>query len=491
MGFIINSRLNAIDTRSPGHYVAVGKGATLIYSDDGGSHWKLGQKELWLTSPISINGVWMWDDHYGYACSDDGFLIRTTDGGANWQFLPKNPLFVPLKGIAYHKGDTITGLAVGDDRTILRTVDGGKNWVDASNKSIVKGSWVTFNSVTFADANTAYLVGDSGMIAKSTDKGLNWKKQTSPVKADLLSLYFLNKDNGFASGRNGTIIQTSDGGTNWKSIHATTADTNTFSSISFCDALHGMAGKFLTTDGGKTWDTVPVRILGKVRCSHIISPTHYVIGSTVYDTLRFPVGAEILTVNGDSIYRNKISPGYNYGTEFNCIDFADSLRGTLVGEYNFSQVVKAITSQTSDGGKTWQDQTNTVGRPLYCVTMPRKDIASSCGWRGRIIRRVNTMPVESAPEHSASTNSSFSISAAYPNPARENTTLLINITRSMPLELRLYDLKGDELKSFDLGMQSVGHFEAPLSLSGLADGTYIVELRSPSQSRHIQIKVIH
>jgi hypothetical protein len=103
---------------------------------------------------------------------------------------------------------------------------------------------------------------------------------------------------------------------------------------------------------------------------------------------------------------------------------------------------------------------------------------------------VNTMPVESAPEHSASTNSSFSISAAYPNPARENTTLLIDITRSMPLELRLYDLKGDELKSFDLGMESEGHFEVPLSLSGLADGTYIVELRSPSEARHFQIKVI-
>ena len=121
--------------------------------------------------------------------------------------------------------------------------------------------------------------------------------------------------------------------------------------------------------------------------------------------------------------------------------------------------------------------------------MPTPLVASACGMKARIQKRINTLPPVSVSEHSPATNSPFEIISLYPNPARESSTLRVHVNQSAPLELRVIDMLGAEIRHIDLGMQGEGEFEVPILLNDLSVGSYIVELRSDSLSRNLQIKI--
>lgn len=489
MGIIVSNHLNAVDTRSPGRYVAVGSYNTLIYSDDGGSHWKKGSLGIFLTTGLDFNDIWMWDKDYGFAVGNMGSLIRTTNGGATWDFIPQNPLFARMYGIAFPKGDSSHGIAVGSGGTVLTTSDGGKRWNSVTSN--VFDLKTNLYSVTFADTNTAFACGSNGKIFISSDYGATWDSQITNTPRDLISISFVDHDNGWATGVRNVLLQTKTAGKSWYYVFDGTAP-DTITNVSFCDKQSGITGRRYTTNGGFSWDTVasPVSttpdnayfVWGYYLKSHMISPTHYVVIATAFSDTRDQMFGTILTRIGDSEYYfgDQIT---TFFINFTAVDFADSAHGTVVG-------TDGTVYQTTDGGRTWNLQTTPTGLQLEAVSMPLPNVASASGIRGIILRRTNSVPLSAPSEHSASTNSSFSIESVYPNPAQDNTTLKIALTRSMPLEIRLYDIKGVEVKSFDLGMQSEGQFEIPFSLSGLSDGTYVVELRSASESKHVQLKVI-
>ncbi|HET9136988.1 MAG TPA: YCF48-related protein [Candidatus Kapabacteria bacterium] len=487
MGFIVSTPLNAVDTRTPGHYVAVGNYNTLVYSSDGGSHWKKGSLGIFLTTGLNFNGVWMWDKNYGYAVGDLGALIRTTDGGATWDFVPQNPLFARMYGIAFPKGDSSRGIAVGSSGTVLTTSDGGKHWIAA----ISPDKNASFYGVTFADSNTAFSCGSDGKIYTSTNFGTSWTSVTTPTGRDIFSISFSDHDHGWAAATGNVVLKTINAGVSWQQVQSPTL-IDTVTNISFCDPNNGIVGRRRTKDAGVHWDTIASPVStnddnayfywGYYLKTCMISPKHYVSIATANSDTRKELFGTILTHIGDSSYYFG-DQRTTYFINFTAVDFADELHGTVVG-------TSGTIYQTSDGGKTWNLEPSPTGLQLEAVSMPIANVASASGIRGIILRRTNSLPSSVPSEHSASINSLFSISAAYPNPARENTTLVIDLTRSIPLELRLYDLKGVELKSFDLGMQSEGRFEVPLSLDRLVDGIYIIEVSTPSEARHIQIKVI-
>ena len=76
---------------------------------------------------------------------------------------------------------------------------------------------VSFQAITFADANTVVAVGDSGTIARSTDMGSTWSmwRNVNHVTTPLLGVAFVNAAHGFAVGANGGLLMTTNGGTSW------------------------------------------------------------------------------------------------------------------------------------------------------------------------------------------------------------------------------------------------------------------------------------
>ena len=106
-----------------------------------------------------------------------------------------------------HLADNNTGWAVGEGGTILKTTDGGIDW-----NSQISGATERLLSVHFTNNNTGWIVGWSGTILKTTDGGTNWNFQTSGSTSRLYSVHFTDQNTGWAVGGRGTILKTTNGG---------------------------------------------------------------------------------------------------------------------------------------------------------------------------------------------------------------------------------------------------------------------------------------
>lgn len=170
-----------------------------------------------------------------------------------------------------------------------------------------------FFDVAHIGGDTFVTVGYNGRILRSEDGGQTWQEVPSPVDFSLNQVSFVG-DHGWAVGHQGTVIHSRDGGKTWAKQQADT-DKAIFS-VSFVDNLHGWAAgdesTLLWTDnGGETWHVERIEVSQ--------------VGLSEEMSLAVP----------DIIY---------YG-----IQFIDREHGWMVGEYGNIRY-------TSDGGKTWDSQ---------------------------------------------------------------------------------------------------------------------------------------
>jgi len=193
-----------------------------------------------------------------------GKIIRTTDGGENWENQSSGTSDDLL---SVHFTDENIGWAVGGGGTapnsygiVLKTTNGGTNWTILSS-----GITSFLRSVYFTDQNTGWTAGANynnyqGKILKTTDGGANWIIQFSLFNP-LNSIYFFNQNIGWVVG-DGAILRTTNGGIDW--INETGVTQSWLNSVHFKDEGIGWAvgydfngttyGSILnTTDGGVNW----------------------------------------------------------------------------------------------------------------------------------------------------------------------------------------------------------------------------------------------
>jgi photosystem II stability/assembly factor-like uncharacterized protein len=106
-----------------------------------------------------------------------------------------------------HFIDANTGTAVGNSGTIIRTTNGGSNW----NTQPIGTINVLYN-VKFTDANNGTVVGDFGTILKTTNGGINWIFKSSGTNNDLNGVFFTDANTATIVGVGGTILRTTTGG---------------------------------------------------------------------------------------------------------------------------------------------------------------------------------------------------------------------------------------------------------------------------------------
>jgi photosystem II stability/assembly factor-like uncharacterized protein len=223
---------------------AVGPGATIVATSDGGAHWASQN----ATTTSDLYGVAFSNATDGWAVGPDGTVVATTNGGADWASQTTPTPGAVLIGVA-SRGAACW--AVGAGGTIIATTDGGTTWLAQTSPTADD-----LYSVTFADATHGWAVGDHGRILATTDGGAGWPAQSSPTTGYLNGVACRGAMRAWAVGKKGVIVATSDGGAHWRVRRAPkAADLYT---VAFADKLHGWAvgvgGVILaTTNGGVTW----------------------------------------------------------------------------------------------------------------------------------------------------------------------------------------------------------------------------------------------
>jgi len=152
----------------------------------------------------------------------------------------------------------IVGFAVSNSGAIIKTTDGGYNWHQLS--SPVK---FYLNKIQFTDSQTGYIIGGDdtgGYLLKTVNAGQTWQliNLNTPDKERPTGMFFLNNTSGFITGKK-LFRKTTDGGQTWSEVMGAVSEN--FNDVSFKNAVEGFVtsdnGKYLkSADGGKTWQTM-------------------------------------------------------------------------------------------------------------------------------------------------------------------------------------------------------------------------------------------
>ncbi len=125
------------------------------------------------------------DENIGWTIGYDGSLVKTNDGGINWN-LQSSPANYLEK--IFFLNET-TGWVYGSTHissNIYMTSDGGENWVQSVNA----GDY-SISDFHFVDNLNGWAVGN-GDILYTSDGGLNWTVQKSGLTDYLQSVYFID-----------------------------------------------------------------------------------------------------------------------------------------------------------------------------------------------------------------------------------------------------------------------------------------------------------
>ncbi len=114
--------------RAGNRIVAVGAHGSIVYSDDQGDHWQQAEQ---VPTQVLLTTVAFTDDRHGWAAGHDSLILRTADGGLNWEIVYENRIpdgDVPKPILDLHFTDPRHGIAVGAFSFMLLTTDGGTHW---------------------------------------------------------------------------------------------------------------------------------------------------------------------------------------------------------------------------------------------------------------------------------------------------------------------------------------------------------------------------
>ncbi len=103
------------------------------------------------------------------------------------------------------------------------------------------------------------VVGERGHILISKDNGDHWEQMTTPTRATLTGVFFIDRQEGWVVGHDQIILRTTDGGQSWEKVYENAEAESPLLDIFFLDGQHGYAigayGQFLESfDGGSSWE---------------------------------------------------------------------------------------------------------------------------------------------------------------------------------------------------------------------------------------------
>ena len=212
-----------------------------------------------LNSPTSnsLNSICFINDSLGFACGNQGTVIKTENGGTSWEILNDSSA-IDLYDIKFIS--TMNGFIVGEKGTILSTFNEGKSW----QKLNADTSQSLFKIYFLKNKSVGFIIGASGTILKTEDFGNTWSPVTSPTGELLYSISFADDNTGLIVGWNGTILKTTDQGNNWTKEKS--LNDRYIRDIVFIDndtgILAGGGGEIARTDnGGKSWEVIPSNII--------------------------------------------------------------------------------------------------------------------------------------------------------------------------------------------------------------------------------------
>ena len=370
--------------------------------------------------------------------------------------------------------DSLTGWAAGDLGTIIRTTNGGRNW-EIQNSTIQ--SFIL--DIFFLNKNLGWALSIKDdfpfnpIILKTTNGGDLWIAENFPDSLQLLrTIFFVDSLNGFVGGS--YIGYTTDGGNGW---NAAVIDSNMVSdfpiyNFSFYNKYFGYACGGRVDVAGVIWQTTN-------------SGMNWIakgVGSDEVFDLFILDSLNAITLSGDPegfypvsrVTSSNAGKTWNYDTlSFFGISFAIDFRtyneGWSASGYKFIL--------TTDRGATWREFETPESSTIYDLqfTDPRNGYA--VGLNGVVLKFNPTLAeIKTEPEF----KNDFFLFQNYPNPFNPSTSIKFSLEKTDFVTLTIYDYLGNEITTLINEEKARGSYEIQFDpkLFQLASGIYFYRLKT-------------
>ena len=367
--------------------------------------------------------------------------------------------------------DSLTGYAIGnstsDTNYVLKTTNGGDNW------QIVYKRYLAFEKMQFLDLNTGYMCG--AYLWKTTDGGFNWNQVSAPPISPE-GLYVINQDTIWIISSNsltGGVFHTTDGGVSWTQQLALGSANPTYiymfnASIGFIapSTNNGTQYTRRTTNGGNTWDTVDI---------HGFTDIYFVDNLTGWKS-----GIK-KTTNGGLNWIQQILPYYG-GESFSNIN-KDTIWADGGYIFNPGQGSRAILNRTTDGGDTWYYQipdTSFQIPVLHFINFVNKFQGWSYMASNRGIHTTtggDSIFYLSIKQINWKVPNQFVLNQNYPNPFNISTKFKVQISKLADVKVVVFDVTGRLITTIINQKLNVGSYELGFDGSNYSSGVYFYQLQ--------------
>lgn len=225
--------------------VAVGERGIVVYSDDGGAHWR----QAAVPVSVALAGVRFVNGTDGWAVGHSGVILRTRDGGQTWTRQLDGVRAAQLALQAAQAGKAAPGATP------------AQALADAQ-RMVADGPSKPFLAITFLDGQRGLAAGAFGLLFATTDGGETWQPALDRLAGGRdRHLYAIEAAGGpcYIAGEQGTVLRADDCGGSYRALASPYAGT-WFGAVGGAgDAsgeavLFGMRGNVYWSErGGQAW----------------------------------------------------------------------------------------------------------------------------------------------------------------------------------------------------------------------------------------------
>ena len=183
--------------------------------------WRVVRRAAATGANRDFNTVHFANDEHGWVAGDRGVIFQTRDGGTTWT--PQSSGVTGDINDIYFRNEEDGFFLVGN--RIFATTTGGAVWRERAifAPGDFDGATPELYSITFANNRRGWIVGSvvrreqvvDSLILSTSDGGQTWRRQTAPIREELIDLDFAGDERGWVVGSRGTILHTRDGGRSW------------------------------------------------------------------------------------------------------------------------------------------------------------------------------------------------------------------------------------------------------------------------------------
>lgn len=360
-----------------------------------------------------------------------------------------------------------TGWACGDNGLILKTTNGGKDWISQTNPASGTGKFLF--SIHPVDSMVLYCVGYFQTILKTINGGEEWtaiRNGKPGASGSFLGVYFVNENTGWISGTLGRILKTTDGGV---TLDSTGVFWGFMHDVYFKDANTGLisgdfAGMFKTTDGGNSWEQKYIPHYGGIGNFRKLSVINNQYVFVVEDANRV-----FRSTNFGDTWD---SVGFVYGADqpYGC-GFASELVGFVGGTYG--EMFKTI-----DGGVTWRREDNN-GDTRFVRSFWFYDELTGWAVGGNTkIFYTETGGLTGIQQFSSNIPEEFNLYQNFPNPFNPVTNIQFDLPRNEFVTIKIYDMTGREIQVLLNDFRNAGRYIVGFDASHLSSGVYFYTIQA-------------